>query len=466
MAIESINPATEEVLASFEEHGEQQLDDALERAAETFRQWRLRPFTERAQLMHAAARTIRSDADRLASLITLEMGKPIAQSKGEVEKCAWCCEYFADNAEAFLADVVKPSAATESYVAFDPLGVVLAIMPWNFPLWQVFRFAAPALMAGNVGILKHASNVPQCALAIEEVFQKAGFPPGAFQTVLVPGGKALRLIDDPRVAAVTLTGSEEAGALVAEASGRALKPAVFELGGSDPYIVLEDADVEAAARVAIDARFQNAGQSCIAAKRFIVVDAVADEFQERFRNGIEELAVGDPMDASCRIGPLAKDDLVDTLQEQVRRSVGAGAEIVTGGQRLDRRGYYYAPTLISNVKPGMDVFSEETFGPAAALIRAGDADEAVALANDSRFGLGAALWTGDVERGKRLAREIESGSVFINGMVASDPRLPFGGVKRSGYGRELADFGIREFVNIKTVWIGPAQTPPPKAASE
>jgi acyl-CoA reductase-like NAD-dependent aldehyde dehydrogenase len=466
MAIESVNPATQEVLASFDEHNEQAINGMLDRGVETFKQWRTTSFAHRSQLMSKAAQQLRADADRLASLITLEMGKPIAQAKAEVEKCAWCCEYFAENAESFLADIVKPSAASESYVAFDPLGLVLAIMPWNFPLWQVFRFAAPGLMAGNVGVLKHASNVPQCALAIEEVFHKAGFPKGAFQTVLTPGAKALALVDDPRVAAVTLTGSEEAGARVAEASGRALKPAVLELGGSDPYIVLDDADIEAAARVAIDARFQNAGQSCIAAKRFIVEDSAADEFEERFRNGIEELVVGDPMDASCKIGPLAKDDLVDTLEEQVKRSVDAGASIVTGGQRLDRKGYYYAPTLISGVKPGMDVFTEETFGPAAALIRAGDAEEAVALANDSRFGLGAALWTRDLERGKQLARNIEAGSVFINGMVASDPRLPFGGVKRSGYGRELADFGIREFVNIKTVWIGPAQAPGATPKSE
>jgi succinate-semialdehyde dehydrogenase/glutarate-semialdehyde dehydrogenase len=466
MAIESINPATQEVLASFEEHSEQRLNEVLDRSVRAFKQWRLQPFSHRAQLMSAAARQLRADAGRLAELMTLEMGKPIAQSRAEVEKCAWCCDYFAENAEAFLADIVKPSAAAESYVAFDPLGPILAIMPWNFPFWQVFRFAAPSLMAGNVGVLKHASNVSQCALAIEEVFQRAGFPTGVFQTVLVPGSKALGLVEDPRIAAVTLTGSEEAGARVAEASGRALKPTVLELGGSDPFIVLDDADVEAAARVAIDARFQNAGQSCIAAKRFIVVESAANEFQERFRNGIEELVVGDPMDGASKIGPLAKGDLVDTLEEQVRRSVSAGASIVTGGRRLDRRGYFYAPTLISDVKPGMEVFSEETFGPAAALIRAADADEAVALANDSRFGLGASLWTRDIDRGKKLARNIESGSVFINGMVASDPRLPFGGVKRSGYGRELADFGIREFVNIKTIWIGPAKSPAPAPKSE
>ncbi len=453
MAIESINPATEEVMASFEEHNASQIDAALDLSTKTFRSWRETSFAHRAELMHAAARELRRDVDRLAGLITTEMGKPLAQSKGEVEKCAWCCDYFADNAEAFLADIPKQSAATESYVAFDPLGPVLAIMPWNFPLWQVFRFAAPSLMAGNVGVLKHASNVPQCAFAIENVFKQAGFPDGAFQALLVPGAKAIALVEDARIAAVTLTGSEEAGSRVAEASGRALKKTVLELGGSDPYIVLEDADVEAAARVAIDARFQNAGQSCIAAKRFIVVDSVADEFEARFRNGIEELSVGDPSDGSVRIGPLAKNDLVDTLAEQVEASVRQGARIVTGGKRLDRKGYFYAPTLIAGVRPGMPVFSEETFGPAAALIRVSNADEAVETANDSRFGLGASLWSRDIDRAKHLARRIESGSVFINGMVASDPRLPFGGVKRSGYGRELSDFGIREFVNIKTVWL-------------
>jgi succinate-semialdehyde dehydrogenase / glutarate-semialdehyde dehydrogenase len=465
MTMQSINPTTEEVLANFEEHSEQEVNQALDRSIETFRVWKQQPFSGRAELMRRAAQVMRRDVDRLAGLITLEMGKPLAQSRAEVEKCAWCCEYFAENAEAFLADIPKVSSGAESYVAFDPLGPVLAIMPWNFPFWQVFRFAAPALMAGNVGLLKHASNVPQCALAIEQVFRDAGFPEGAFQTLLVPGKRALTLVDDPRIAAVTLTGSEEAGARVAEASGRTLKPAVLELGGSDPFIVLADADVEAAARVAMDARFQNAGQSCIAAKRFIVADSVADEFEERFRNGIEELVIGDPADAATRIGPLAKNDLLDTLEQQVRQSVNAGATIATGGQRLDRRGYFYAPTLITGVGTGMDVFTEETFGPAAALITARDAEHAVVLANDSRFGLGASLWTGDLQRAKAIAREIEAGSVFINGMVASDPRLPFGGVKHSGYGRELADFGIREFVNVKTVWIGPlrAAAPPPKS---
>ncbi len=461
MAVQSVNPATEEVLASFEEHSQRQIDEVLDQSVKSFRDWRERPFAERSRLMHAAATELRRDADRYALLITQEMGKPLAQSKAEVEKCAWCCDYFADNSEAFLADIPSPSSASESYVAFDPLGTILAIMPWNFPFWQVFRFAAPTLMAGNTGILKHASNVPQCALAIEEVFTRAGFPKGVFQTVLIPGKQAQALIGDPRIAAVTLTGSEEAGSLVAGASGGALKPTVLELGGSDPFIVLEDADLEAAAKVAVDARFQNAGQSCIAAKRFIVVESVADEFEQRFLKGIHNLIVGDPTEEGVRIGPLAKRDLVDTLDEQINASQARGAAILTGGHRLEREGYFYEPTLIAGVTPEMPVFSDETFGPAAALIRASDADEAIAMANNSRFGLGSNLWTRDLDRAKALARKIEAGSVFINGMVASDPRLPFGGVKRSGYGRELSGFGIREFVNIKTVWIGPAQQEAP-----
>ena len=464
MAIQSINPANEEVLQSFDEYTEVQVDEKLELAMSAFRDWREVSFARRAELVRAAAKQLRDGAEALVGLITDEMGKPLAQAKAEVEKCAWCCDYFADNAERFLANLDTPSSATKSYVAFDPIGPVLAIMPWNFPFWQVFRFAAPALMAGNVGILKHASNVPQCALAIERVFQRAGIPGGVFQTLLIGGERATKLIADPRIAAVTLTGSEEAGSKVAEAAGRALKKTVLELGGSDPYIVLPGADIDEAARIAVDARFQNAGQSCIAAKRFIVVDRAATEFEERFAARIRDIAVGDPRDEATKVGPLAKADLVDTLDEQVRSSVSQGAKVSVGGHALEGTGYFYAPTLLTDVTPEMEVFTEETFGPAAALIRADDAEHAIALANRSRFGLGANLWTGDLEKAERYARQIESGSVFINGMVASDPRLPFGGVKQSGYGRELSDFGIREFVNIKTVWIGPAQTQaPPKS---
>jgi succinate-semialdehyde dehydrogenase/glutarate-semialdehyde dehydrogenase len=344
--------------------------------------------------------------------------------------------------------------ARESYVAFEPLGTILAIMPWNFPFWQVFRFAAPALMAGNVAVLKHASNVPQCALAIEDVFRSAGFPSGVFQTVLVPGSDVRPLIEDVRVRAVTLTGSDETGVRVAEASGRTLKKAVLELGGSDPFIVLDDADLRAAAETAVRARNQNAGQSCIAAKRFIVTERVADEFERLLVEGTAALRVGDPWQRETQVGPLARDDLRDALQDQVERSLAAGARVATGGHRLERRGYFYAPTVLTDVDPEMAVSCEETFGPVAAVIRAKDSREAVAIANGSLFGLGASLWTRDTARGKELARELETGSVFINGMVVSDPRLPFGGVKRSGYGRELSDFGIREFVNVQTVWVG------------
>jgi succinate-semialdehyde dehydrogenase/glutarate-semialdehyde dehydrogenase len=387
------------------------------------------------------------------------MGKPIAEAEAEVEKCAWNCDFYADNAERFLSDEPVETNARESYVAYEPLGVILAVMPWNFPFWQVFRFAAPALMAGNTCLLKHASNVPQCALAIEEVFRDAGLPAGAFRTLLIPGSAVDAVIQDPRVRAVTLTGSDITGEKVAASAGRALKKTVLELGGSDPFIVLADADLDAAAETAARARFQNTGQSCIAAKRFIVEDAVADEFDRKFADAVARLKVGDPSDRSTQIGAMARGDLLDDLDRQVRASVEQGAKVVAGGARVPGRGWFYQPTILSGVTSQMPAFREETFGPVAAVIRAKDADEAIALANDSDFGLGAALWTRDLERAKTLARRIESGSVFINGMVASDPRLPFGGVKRSGYGRELAAFGIREFVNIQTVWVGPATTP-------
>jgi acyl-CoA reductase-like NAD-dependent aldehyde dehydrogenase len=455
MAQQSTNPATEEVLGEFEEDGEQEIEAALQAAETAFGTWRGLGFGRRSELLRAAAGRLRDEKQALAELITLEMGKPIGESEAEIEKCAWACDYFAEHAEAFLADLDAESGASESYVAFDPIGTVLAIMPWNFPFWQVFRFAAPALMAGNTAILKHASNVPQCALAIERVLRQAGVPDGVFRSLLLPSANVGRLIDDERIRAVTLTGSDIAGAKVAESSGRNLKKTVLELGGSDPFIVLADADLERAASTAVNARYQNAGQSCIAAKRFIVQEAVADEFVERFAVGMQSLALGDPMDRATKLGPLARDDLRSGVEDQVRASLAKGARLVMGGSRPERKGYYYAATLLDHVQPGMAAFDEETFGPLAALVRAASAEEAIELANRSKFGLGAALWTGDVDRARGLARRIESGSVFINGMVASDPRLPFGGVKRSGYGRELGQFGIREFVNIKTVWIGP-----------
>jgi succinate-semialdehyde dehydrogenase/glutarate-semialdehyde dehydrogenase len=456
MTIQSINPATEEVLATFEEHTKAQTDAILASVHAAFRTWRERSFLERADLMRRAAMVLRERRDRYAGIITAEMGKPIAESEAEVEKCAWNCDFYAEHAAAFLADEPVATNARESLVAYEPLGVVLAVMPWNFPFWQVFRFAAPALMAGNTAVLKHASNVPQCALAIEEVFRDAGFPDGCFRTLLIPGAAVEDLINDPRVRAVTLTGSDVTGEKVAAAAGRALKKTVLELGGSDPFIVLADADLDAAAETAARARFQNTGQSCIAAKRFIVEASIADDFERRFAAAVAKLTVGDPTSHETRIGAMARDDLRDDLNRQVRESVAMGARVVMGGAARPGKGWFYQPTILTSVTPEMPAFREETFGPVAAVIRARDADEAIALANDSQFGLGAALWTRDLDRARRLARRIESGSVFINGMVASDPRLPFGGVKRSGYGRELSAHGIREFANVQTIWIGPA----------
>jgi acyl-CoA reductase-like NAD-dependent aldehyde dehydrogenase len=459
MPIESLNPATEEVMATFEEFTPAQTEHALAEVDAAFRRWRETSFAERGRLVRRAAAVLRSRAARYAGLMTAEMGKPIIESEAEVEKCAWNCDFYAENAERFLADEPVATNATQSYVAFEPLGPVLAVMPWNFPFWQVFRFAAPTLMAGNTCVLKHASNVPQCALAIEEVFRDAGFPNGCFRTLLIPGSGVDAVIADPRVRAVTLTGSDITGEKVAASAGRVLKKTVLELGGSDPFIVLADADLDAAATTAVRARFQNTGQSCIAAKRFIVEERVAADFEAKFVEAVQGLVVGDPMNRATQVGPMARGDLRDDLQRQVQESVQQGARIVVGGEPLPGRGYYYAPTVLTGVTPMMAAFREETFGPVAAVIRARDADEAIALANDSDFGLGAALWTRDIARARQLARRIESGSVFINGMVASDPRLPFGGVKRSGYGRELSVFGIREFVNIQTIWIGPATAP-------
>ena len=457
MTIESINPATEEIIASFEEFRPDQLDEALARGAAAFEQWRRSSFAERRALMASAAQYLREHRVQLAGLITREMGKPIAESEAEIEKCAWNCDFYAENAERFLAPQKVGTNARESYVAFEPLGPVLAIMPWNFPFWQVFRFAAPALMTGDTALLKHASNVPQCALAIEEVFRSAGFPSGVFQTLLAGGAAVEPLIEDRRISAVTLTGSDATGSKVGSAAGRAVKKCVLELGGSDAFIVLAGADLEAAAVTGARARNQNTGQSCIAAKRFIVVEEVAEEFEKLFVDAVAALRVGDPADHETRVGPLARSDLRDVLSSQVQRSLDQGARLALGGHRLDRKGYFFEPTVLTGVTPEMTAASEETFGPVAAVIRAKDTKDAIAIANDSQYGLGAALWTRDLPAARALAREIQSGSVFVNGMVASDPRLPFGGVKRSGYGRELSEAGIREFVNIQTVWVGPAK---------
>jgi succinate-semialdehyde dehydrogenase/glutarate-semialdehyde dehydrogenase len=453
MSIQSVNPATGETLATFPETSDRDIERILANSQAAFGGWRTLPFTARAERMRAAARVLRARTTDYARAMTLEMGKPIVEAEGEVEKCAWVCDHYAEHAEADLAEQPRATDASKSYVRFDPLGPVLAVMPWNFPFWQVFRFAAPALMAGNGAVLKHASNVPRCALAIEEVFREAGFPAGLFATVLVSSAKVVKLIADPRIVAVTLTGSEQAGSIVAAQAGRELKKTVLELGGSDPFIVLGDADLPRAARVAADARLINSGQSCIAAKRFIVVDPIADQFLERFKVELGSRRMGDPLARETQVGPQARGDLRDSLHQQVTESIKRGAQRLLGGEIPAGPGAFYPPTLLTAVDKGMPAFDEETFGPVAAVIRAKDQADAVRLANDSPFGLGASLWTQDRVRAESVAAELEAGTVFVNGQVKSDPRLPFGGIKRSGYGRELAEYGIREFVNIKSVWI-------------
>src|SRR5216117_614929 len=453
MALSSINPSSGEVLESFEEATPAARERVLAHAWQAFLGWRARTFAERAARLREVARVLRAKKMEYARLMAREMGKPVAQGDAEVEKCAWGCEYYAEHAARFLAPQPRETDAARSYVRFDPLGPVLAVMPWNFPFWQVFRFAAPALMAGNAGILKHASNVPRTALAIEKTFRVAGFPDGLFATALIESAPVAGLIADPRIVAVTLTGSERAGIAVAGQAGRELKKTVLELGGSDPFVVLADADLAAAARAAADARLVNSGQSCIAAKRFIVVEPVADAFVERFVRELGSRRVGDPLDRATQVGPLARADLREALHRQVQESVKRGAKLLLGGAIPDGKGAFYPPTLLAAVESGMPAFDEETFGPVAAVIRAKDEADAIRLAKDSTFGLGASLWTRDRERAERLAAQIEAGVVFVNGIVKSDPRLPFGGIKRSGYGRELSEYGIREFVNIKSVWM-------------
>ncbi len=453
MTIASINPANGQTLRTFPEHTDAEVEAAVARAATVARTWPRTTFAERRAIVARAADVLEQDKRRYGEIMTLEMGKPIGAAVAEVEKCAWVCRYYAEHAEAFLADEPVVTDASRSFVRYQPLGVVLAVMPWNFPFWQVLRFAAPALMAGNVGLLKHASNVPQSALAIEEVFRRAGAPDGAFTTLFVGVAKVKALIEDPRVAAVTLTGSEGAGVAVGRAAGEQLKKAVLELGGSDPFIVLPSADVPKAIATAVKARCINNGQSCIAAKRFIVHTDVYDTFERGFAAGMAALKIGDPMDPSVEIGPLATGPIRDELAEQVTKSVAGGARVVIGGHKLDRPGTYYAPTVLADIPPGTPAYADELFGPVASLFRVHDLEEAIALANHATFGLGASAWTNDPAEQERLARDIEAGSVFLNGMVKSDPRLPFGGIKRSGFGRELARHGIREFVNVKTVWI-------------
>ncbi|HBB96869.1 MAG TPA: NADP-dependent succinic semialdehyde dehydrogenase [Blastocatellia bacterium] len=458
MPISSINPATGEVLKTFEALNRRELEEKLSRAADVFRAHRRTTFHDRAAMMNRAAEILESEKKSFARTMTLEMGKPINAAIQEAEKCAWVCRYYAENAERHLIDEPVATNATRSFVRFQPLGVVLAVMPWNFPFWQVFRFAAPALMAGNTGLLKHASNVPQCALAIEEIFSRAGFPEGAFQTLLVGSDTVQELLEDPRVAAVTLTGSEPAGRSVAGIAGQQIKKTVLELGGSDPFIVMPSADLEAAVSTAVKARTINNGQSCIAAKRFIVHGEIYDRFESEFVAAMKGLRVGNPVVESTDVGPLATKQILDDLDEQVKVSVAAGAKILTGGRPIEftdelAGGNFYEPTVLADIPKDSPAYRDELFGPVASMFRVTSFNEAIELANATTFGLGSSAWTNDGPERERFIDELEAGSVFINGMVASDPRLPFGGVKHSGYGRELSYFGIREFVNVKTVWI-------------
>jgi succinate-semialdehyde dehydrogenase/glutarate-semialdehyde dehydrogenase len=457
MAIASINPGTGETLKSFEALSEAQIEEKLKLADSTFRIYRQTPFAERARLMMRAAEILETEKEAFGKTMTTEMGKPLKAAIAEAEKCAWVCRYYAENAQQHLADQFVETNAEKSYVHFQPLGPVLAVMPWNFPFWQVFRFAAPALMAGNVGLLKHASNVPQCALAIEDIFARAGFPKGTFQTLLIGSDAVERILNDHRVVAATLTGSEPAGRSVAATAGKQIKKTVLELGGSDPFIVMPSANLAEAVTTAVKARTINNGQSCIAAKRFIVAAEIYDDFEKQFVTEMQALKIGDPMTESTDIGPLATPQIVNDLEEQVKKAVASGARVLAGGKKIDRPGNFFEPTVLVDIDLNTPVSCEEIFGPVAMLFRVSSVDEAMHVANATPFGLGSAAWTNDAAEQRRFIEELEAGAVFINGMVASDPRLPFGGVKHSGYGRELAEFGIREFTNIKTVWIGDSQ---------
>ena len=453
MAIASINPATGQLLKSFEPLSDVQVLAKLELAAKTFSQYRLVPFVERARMMVKAADILDGDKETFARTMTLEMGKPFRSAVEEAVKCAWACRYYAEHAERFLADEAIETAATKSFIRYQPLGPILAVMPWNFPFWQVIRFAAPALMAGNVGLLKHASNVPQCALQIEGIFRRAGFPDGAFQTLLIGSQQVDAVLNDSRVVAATLTGSEEAGIQVGMAAAKRIKKVVLELGGSDPFIVMPSAKIDEAVATAVKARIVNNGQSCIAAKRFIVAESIAGEFERKFVNQMEALKLGDPFDESTELGPLATADGVKSLDADVQKTVAAGARVLTGGKPLNRPGNFYAPTVLTDIPKDSPAYRDELFGPVASIFRVKNLDEAIRIANDIRFGLGASAWTNDKHERERLINELDAGMVFINKMVASDPRLPFGGVKYSGHGRELGPYGIREFANTKTVWI-------------
>lgn len=452
--IKSINPANGKELKSYREMSLEEINSIIEKADEAFNYWSRTDFSTRRACMQNAAAILKERKDKYAKLMTEEMGKMIKQSYAEVEKCIWVCDYFAENAETFLADAIIDTEAANSFVTFQPLGVVLAIMPWNFPFWQVFRFAAPNLMAGNAGILKHSSNTTGCALAIEEIFRDAGFPENLFRTIIVSSKSAGEIIANKKIAAVTLTGSVSAGRSVAEKAGAHLKKTVLELGGSDPYLVLEDADLELAAETCVNSRLINAGQSCIAAKRFIVVESVYDEFEKLFVEKMKAKKMGDPFDEKNDLGPQASVNLRDELHKQVEESISKGARLLLGGKIPEGEGAYYPPTILSNVKKGMPAYDEEMFGPVAALIKVKDEEEAINTANDTVFGLGAAVFTKDIKRGEKIAAtRLKAGCCFVNELVKSDPRLPFGGIKDSGYGRELSTYGIKEFMNIKTVYV-------------
>ena len=453
MPIATINPATGETLATFKPLSTSEIEQKLELAVTTFRSERKTPFAERARRMLKAAQILERDKEKFAHLMTLEMGKPYKAAVAEALKCTTACRYYAENAEQILADEVIETGAKKTFIRYRPIGPILAVMPWNFPFWQVIRFAAPALMAGNVGLLKHASNVPQCALAIEGIFLEAGFPAGAFQTLLIGSQQVDAILNDPRVVAATLTGSEQAGIEVGIAAAKRIKKVVLELGGSDPFIVMPSADLDSAVATAVEARVINNGQSCIAAKRFIVHESIAADFEKKFVTRMKNLRIGDPFDENTELGPLATASAVKDLDADVQKSIKAGAKLLTGGHKLELPGNYYAPTVLTDIPKESPAYREEFFGPVASLFRVKDIDEAIRLANDSRFGLGASAWTADDRERERFINELESGMVFINKMVASDARIPFGGVKSSGHGRELSANGIREFMNIKTVWI-------------
>uniref|UniRef100_A0A7V3E6E4 NAD-dependent succinate-semialdehyde dehydrogenase n=1 Tax=Ignavibacterium album TaxID=591197 RepID=A0A7V3E6E4_9BACT len=452
--IQSVNPSNNELIKSYHEISDADLQNILEKMQSVFNEWKEKSFEFRAELMRNAGEILRKKREEYSVLMTLEMGKPIVQSRAEIDKCAWVCDYYADNAEKFLADEFVQTDATKSFVTFQPLGVVLAVMPWNFPFWQVFRFAAPTLMAGNVGILKHASNVSGCSLAIEEVFKEAGFPDYVFKSVILSSPRVKDLISNPIIQAVSLTGSVPAGKSVASIAGLNIKKTVLELGGSDPYVVLEDADLNEAVQTCVNSRLINGGQSCIAAKRFIVVKEVYEKFTQMYVDYMKQKKMGDPFDESNDLGPQASVKLRDELHDQVKRSINSGAKLLLGGNIPEMKGAYYPPTVLADVKPGMPAFDEELFGPVAAIVKAENENDAIRLANQTVFGLGASVFTRDIRRGEKIAKEkLNAGSCFVNQLVRSDPRLPFGGIKESGYGRELSVFGIREFVNIKTVVV-------------